>query len=151
MCPWLRRLVASISPRSPGFAPRSIYVGFMVGKVALGQVFFRVLLFFPASSISQSFSTLIYHTGMNDMSLSGSSSETWSHPINIYKLQSGKHKMQCCICLLSTTLWRRIGEQTNSSIHSWTRHWGQRHATSALPQAKEVRFRDQLVGSYVLW
>jgi hypothetical protein len=38
--PWLRSLVAGLSPRRPGFAPGSIHVGFVVDKVALGQVFF---------------------------------------------------------------------------------------------------------------
>jgi hypothetical protein len=36
--PWLRRLVAGLSPRRPGFAPGLVYVGFAVDKVALGQV-----------------------------------------------------------------------------------------------------------------
>jgi hypothetical protein len=36
---WLRRLVAGISPRRPGFNPGSVHVGFVVDKVALGQVF----------------------------------------------------------------------------------------------------------------
>jgi hypothetical protein len=48
--PWLKRLVAGLSPRRPEFAPGSIHVGFVVGKVALGQVFLRVL-FSPASII----------------------------------------------------------------------------------------------------
>jgi hypothetical protein len=33
--PWLRSLVAGLSPRRPG----SVQVGFVVDKVALGQVF----------------------------------------------------------------------------------------------------------------
>jgi hypothetical protein len=33
---WLRRLVAGLSPRSPGFAPGSIHVGFVMDKAALG-------------------------------------------------------------------------------------------------------------------
>ena len=37
--PCLRWLVASLSPRRPGFDPGSVHVGFMVEKVALGQVF----------------------------------------------------------------------------------------------------------------
>jgi hypothetical protein len=37
--PWLRQLVAGLSSRSPGFVSGSIHVGFMVDKVALGQVF----------------------------------------------------------------------------------------------------------------
>jgi hypothetical protein len=36
-------IVTGLSPRRPGFAPRSIHVGFVVDKVALGQVFLRVL------------------------------------------------------------------------------------------------------------
>jgi hypothetical protein len=36
---WLRRLVASLPPRSRRFVPGSVYVGFVVDKVALGQVF----------------------------------------------------------------------------------------------------------------
>jgi hypothetical protein len=37
--PWLRRLVSGLSPRRPGFDPGSVGVGFVVGKVVLGQVF----------------------------------------------------------------------------------------------------------------
>jgi hypothetical protein len=37
--PWLRRLVAGIPPRRPGFDPGSVHVGFVVDKVALEQVF----------------------------------------------------------------------------------------------------------------
>jgi hypothetical protein len=35
----LRQLVAGLSPRRPGFDPGSAHVGFVVDKVALGQVF----------------------------------------------------------------------------------------------------------------
>jgi hypothetical protein len=49
--PWLRSLVAGLSPRRPGFAPRSIHVGFVMDKVALGQVFLRVLRFSPVNII----------------------------------------------------------------------------------------------------
>jgi hypothetical protein len=43
---WLTPLVAGLSLRGPGFNPGSVHVGFVVGKVALGQVFLRVLRFF---------------------------------------------------------------------------------------------------------
>jgi hypothetical protein len=43
--PWLRQLVAGFSSRSPGFAPGPVHMGFVVDKVALGQVFLRVLRF----------------------------------------------------------------------------------------------------------
>jgi hypothetical protein len=56
--PWLRSLVAGLSPRVPGFAPGSIRVGFVADKVALGQVFLRVLRFSPV--IPPSLSKLIF-------------------------------------------------------------------------------------------
>jgi hypothetical protein len=46
--PWLKRLVAGLSLRRPGFAPWSIHVAFVVHRVALKQVFLRVLRFSPA-------------------------------------------------------------------------------------------------------
>jgi hypothetical protein len=42
-------LVAGLSPRRPVFAPGSIHVEFVVDKVALGQVFLRVLRFSPVN------------------------------------------------------------------------------------------------------
>jgi hypothetical protein len=39
------------SPRNPGFDPRSVHVRFVVDKVALGQVFPRVLRFSPVRFI----------------------------------------------------------------------------------------------------
>jgi hypothetical protein len=36
--PWLKWLVAVLSPSRPGFAPGSVHVGFVVDKVVLGQV-----------------------------------------------------------------------------------------------------------------
>jgi hypothetical protein len=47
--PWLRWLVAGLSPRRPGFNPGSVHVEFEVDKVALGQVFPRVLRFSPVN------------------------------------------------------------------------------------------------------
>ena len=44
---WLRRLVADLSPRRAGFYSRSVDVGFVVDKFALGKVPLRVLLFYP--------------------------------------------------------------------------------------------------------
>jgi hypothetical protein len=47
--PWLRTLVTGLSPRRPGFAPGAIHMGFVVDKVALGQIFLRVLRFSPVN------------------------------------------------------------------------------------------------------
>jgi hypothetical protein len=62
--------MAQAVSRRPGFAPGSIHVGFVVGKVApekkkkkkkvaLGQVFLRVLRFSPVNIIPPSLSKLI--------------------------------------------------------------------------------------------
>jgi hypothetical protein len=48
--PWLRRLVAGIQ-RRPGLDPGEVYVGFVVDKVTLWQVFLWVLRFPPFSII----------------------------------------------------------------------------------------------------
>jgi hypothetical protein len=53
---WLRRLVAGLSLRRPGFDPVSIHVGFVVDKVAVGQIFLLVLGFSPFNIISSSLS-----------------------------------------------------------------------------------------------
>jgi hypothetical protein len=37
--PWLRQLVAGLSPQRPGFVPESVHMGFVLDEVALGQVF----------------------------------------------------------------------------------------------------------------
>jgi hypothetical protein len=55
--PWLRRLVSGLSSRRDGFAPRSVHVGFVMKKLALGQVFLRFLRF-PC----QYHSTVAVHT-----------------------------------------------------------------------------------------
>jgi hypothetical protein len=57
--PWLRSLVTGLSPRRPRFATRSIHVGFVVDKVALGQVSLRVLRFSHQYTIPPSLSKLI--------------------------------------------------------------------------------------------
>jgi hypothetical protein len=49
--PWLRRLAAGFPPRRPEFNPGSARVGFVVEKVALGQVFSCVLRFYTVSFI----------------------------------------------------------------------------------------------------
>jgi hypothetical protein len=49
--PLLRRLAAGLPPRRPGFDPGSLHVGFVVDKVALVQVFPRVLRYSPVNFI----------------------------------------------------------------------------------------------------
>jgi hypothetical protein len=47
--PWLRRLAAGLPPRRFGADLGSVHVGFVVDKLALGQVFLQVL---PFSSVT---------------------------------------------------------------------------------------------------
>jgi hypothetical protein len=47
--PWLRRLVAGISPRKSAFDPRPVHVEFAVDIVALGQGLPRVLRLSPVT------------------------------------------------------------------------------------------------------
>jgi hypothetical protein len=61
--PCLKRLIAGLSPRRLGFAPGSIHVGFVVDKVALRQVFLRVLRFSPVNISFHRRSPSSYHLG----------------------------------------------------------------------------------------
>jgi hypothetical protein len=49
--PLLRRLVSGFLQLCPGFDSRSVHVGFVVDKVAQGQVFLPVRQFSPVSTI----------------------------------------------------------------------------------------------------
>jgi hypothetical protein len=61
--PWLWRLAAGLPPRSPGFDPGSVDVGFVVDKVALGQVFPE---YFPLSVSFHRCSTTWKRTNNNN-------------------------------------------------------------------------------------
>ena len=51
--PWLRQVVAGLSPPSHGFDPRSVRARYVMDKVALGQAFLRVgLLLFSLMIVS---------------------------------------------------------------------------------------------------
>lgn len=62
--PWLRRLVAGLSPRSPGFDPMSAHVQCMMCKVALGQVPFLSRRFSPLALSFHHCSKLIHLSSM---------------------------------------------------------------------------------------
>jgi hypothetical protein len=84
--PWLKHLVAGLSPWRPGFAPGSVHVVFVVGEVALGQFFLRVLRSSPVSIIPPWLSMLTYHLADNSGPVGGRSSETQFHPIDTNKV-----------------------------------------------------------------
>jgi hypothetical protein len=76
---------AGLSPWRSGIAPRSVDVGFVVSKVALGQVFLRVLRFSLSVSFHRgsSYSCTRITWGMNDRPVGVRSTGTYSHPINM--------------------------------------------------------------------
>jgi hypothetical protein len=57
--PWIRLLIAGLSPKRPGL----IHVGFLVDRVALGQVFLRVLRFSPVNISFHCHCPNSYHLG----------------------------------------------------------------------------------------
>jgi hypothetical protein len=76
--PWLKMLVAVLSLRTSGFTTGSVYVGFVVDKVAPGQ---DLLPFPPVNNIPPRLSILMYYLGMNHRPIRDRSSET--HPQQI--------------------------------------------------------------------
>jgi hypothetical protein len=60
--PCLKRLVAGFTPRRADSTPESVHVGFVVGKVALGHAFLRVLRFSPVNILPPWLFILIYTT-----------------------------------------------------------------------------------------
>jgi hypothetical protein len=75
----MAQAVASLSPLRSGFAPESFHVEFVVGKVALGHNFLRVLCFPLSVSFHHGPTSSNITSEMN----SGRSSETWCHPVDI--------------------------------------------------------------------
>jgi hypothetical protein len=76
--PWLRQIVASLSPRRL----RSVHVGFVVDKVALGQVFSKFLSFlclYLSTVAPYSYAIWV----MNSWRAGGCSSETESYNIDL--------------------------------------------------------------------
>jgi hypothetical protein len=83
--PWLRRLVAGLSLRRPEFDPSSAHVKFVVDKVALRQVFLRVLRLFPVSVIPSMFRThLRLHVALRILQKKRGVSEMSDHWIGTY-------------------------------------------------------------------
>jgi hypothetical protein len=77
--PWLRRLLAGLSPRRPGFTPKSVHVRSMVDKVALGLS----SSVFPCQHNSSGTPYSYITWGMNNRLVAGRSSEIQSHPIDM--------------------------------------------------------------------
>jgi hypothetical protein len=76
---------SGLSTRKPGFAPGSAQVGFMVDRMALGQVYFRVLRISPLNIIQPWLHNhiIVYHLEDEKMCVSGRRSGTHSDPNDI--------------------------------------------------------------------
>jgi hypothetical protein len=68
--------------------PRSVHVGFVVDKVALGQVSLRVLWFSPLNINLSQLSVLTYHLEDEQKVLGDRSFEILSHPIYINNMNN---------------------------------------------------------------
>jgi hypothetical protein len=97
---WLRRLVAGLSPRRHGFAPGSAHVAFVVDKVAMVQVFLRVLRF-PLS--------LSFHRGCPYSCI------TWGWTVGPVQAAVQRHNP-------STLTWTRTTRRKGVRMWNW-RHW----------------------------
>jgi hypothetical protein len=69
--PQLKRLVAGFPPLRPGFDPGSGQVGFVVDKMALGQVFSEYFGFPCQSSFHRKFSILTITRGRYNRTVNG--------------------------------------------------------------------------------
>ena len=58
--PWLRQLVAVLSPQRSGLDPSPVYLRFVVNKVAVGLVFLLELRFSPGSIIPSMLHTYLH-------------------------------------------------------------------------------------------
>jgi hypothetical protein len=86
--PWLRWLVAGLSPRRPGFEPRSVYVGFVV-ESSTGTGFPSTSTVPKSVSLHRGSPYSFVVWGMNNRPVGGSSSETCCHPIYINNNREG--------------------------------------------------------------
>jgi hypothetical protein len=130
--PWLRRLVAGLSPQRPGFDPGSVHVGFVVEKVALGQVFPRVPQFSPVSIIppvllynakAENTSSIIFIVGLhNKLQCCGASVASAAVPFNKKKsLKKGDEPVPETYCItFQYVRWRKSKKCASSNFNNVT-------------------------------
>jgi hypothetical protein len=103
--PWLRLLVAGLSLRRPRFEFGSIYVGFLVDKVSLGQVLLRGFDFLLSISFHCGPPRSHITWGMNTRSVGSCSSETLCHPIDMNNTDANHFFSSSFKCSLYQRLW----------------------------------------------
>jgi hypothetical protein len=92
--PWLRGLVANLSPRSPGFAPRSVHMRFVVDKVAPGEIL-RFIRFPPVNIIPPWLSIFMYNLKDEQRPVSGRGSRSLTHSIDMKNNNKGPCPNPC--------------------------------------------------------
>jgi hypothetical protein len=80
---------SGLSPQRTGFAPRSVHEGYVMDKVASGQVIVRVPRLSPVNIIPPRLSTVLE---MNNRPVRYSSSKTQSHPIDMNNAQTPQQR-----------------------------------------------------------
>jgi hypothetical protein len=118
--PWLRSLAIGLTPWKPGFDPTSVQVGFVVERLALGQVSVRVLRFCSVNYHSTDTShSLTCHTwDVKGAIQRHSSTEIQSHPATRTKHQ--KHFTRWCSWLWHCATSRKVaGSIPDGSFQSF--------------------------------
>jgi hypothetical protein len=120
--PYIRRLVISFPLWRPGFDPRSSYVGFVVDKVARGQVFYEYFVFSCQFSFHQLLhgpSSIIW-AWCNRSNSGWSTKWTQSHPTQRKRskhnhLLTFQHGVSCTACSWGTMCQCGV----SCTAHSW--------------------------------
>jgi hypothetical protein len=139
--PWLKRLVSGLSSRCPGFAPGTIHAGFVVDKVALGQVSPRYSIFHLSISFHRrspySWTTCLLVAAVQRRSLTPSKS-------TIYNLL----RRAFCNKNLSQFKSGKSRETTIYELFSWnlSSHWVEQFA---LYYSISYRWREYTTGCVV--
>jgi hypothetical protein len=88
--PWFMRLVAGLLQRRPVFDPGSLQLRFVVHKVALRQVYLRVIRCPPVYIIHYDSPHSYITWGMNNRPVGCRNSESSSHPIDMNRTVQSK-------------------------------------------------------------
>jgi hypothetical protein len=128
--PLLRRLVAGLSPQRPGFTPGSVYVGFVVDKVALGQVssdffgfslslsFHRVMFSQPPLVTLESRSPWLLGSWFHQLLKSSAGANTVYHGVSFSNIISCRHRLLLFVKHLALCIVRSSAEYHNTVCFS---------------------------------
>ena len=131
LCPWIRRLVTSLSPRGPRFSSGPVHLRFMVNRAEVGQDILRVPWFWPEVLFHHSSILTFIH-----MFLGGSLGNLPHYPPPPH---TPKHTKQCfffnrgALARKIFSLFRQRGDPF--SLHAMLQY----NQDSACPQTQNIR------------